>query len=132
MSHIYPFEKDVIYFDKDLIRKYAGKRTTVTDRDIRDLLRVVLKYLTQEVSTTIDYKFDIPFVGVMHNKLNKEAKEINLYRENTKFFNMYAEYAYSDKDSLLNKKDFLDFKYLNKTREEIQEFQNEIADEEDN
>lgn len=132
MSHIYPFQKDTIYFDKDLIRAYAKRRTNVSDRDVRDLLKVLIKYLKQETLTTYDYKFDIPLIGVMHNKLNKEIDEISMYRDNTKFYNMYAEHAYFNGDSVLNKVDFIDRNYKKKTREEIQEIQNSLADEEDN
>jgi hypothetical protein len=124
------FQKGAIFFDKDLIRKYSDRRKSLNDRDVKDLLRVAINYLKEQVATTDKYSFDIPQVGILHCKYDEELSKMHIRARNNRFYDMFAEQVYKPiKGTPIKKKDSVKNQYSGKTREEIQEFQNTIADE---
>ena len=121
-----PINKNSILFDRDLIKSYASKRKNIEERDIRDLFRIILSYLKEELNDE-EYKYKIPYVGTLHKKMKPEKNKLRYNGDNILFYQMYVD-TLENKDDYITKEDILDKYFKGKTRQEIENIQNEIAE----
>lgn len=63
---------DILNFEEDLIQYYANKRKALEEEDVRDLLKCLKKYLVHKVEQKDSYAINIPSVGILYKKANRE------------------------------------------------------------
>lgn len=102
-----------IYFQEDLVKEYAKKRKALNESDVKDLLRCLVKFIAED---TENYAYSIPHIGQIHT-----AFEIG---DNTDFF-----YEQKMTDAFFSNKKIIKKEILDRhgrTKQELQDFQNEI------
>lgn len=106
-----------IYFQEEIIREYANNRKALEEKDVKDLLRCLVKFLQQNAKE--HYAFDIPHLGTIYNNSNVFNHKDKLYSKKM------GEYFCGNKAYRLTPL----FKKHNKTKEELQQHQNELFEE---
>lgn len=110
-----------IYYTSDLIKEYAARRKGISEEEVEDLLRCLIKYLYYDITTDNNYAYKIPRVGVLYTKLDTERKYAGCMSKNKRFNEMVM-------DTLLNtyrKTNRLTSpERVKKSKEELQKWQN--------
>lgn len=112
---------DKIYYNNDIIRAYSDRRKALSEEDVEDLLKCLVKFLQKDSKKTDGYAYKIPFIGVLHKKMGNDT--LKQSQEDS----MWMEYYYEP----IKKRNFHPlFKetvsrlYPNMTNKEIQDYQN--------
>lgn len=58
-------------YSDDVIKDYAGRRPTLREEDVEDLMTVFIKYLTFKMKSNESYAIATP-IGTFYKKLNKD------------------------------------------------------------
>lgn len=101
------------YIKEDLIDIYTANRLALEKKDVSDLLNCLVKFIQRDNN---HYAYEFPYLGIMYSDF-KVGDNTDLFYEQKMTESFFGEKSIA-KDSL--------FKRHKKTKEELQEYQNEI------
>lgn len=125
---------DFFYNKDDLVKEYASRRKYISEEEVEDLVKCLALYLKRETKNQEKYAFRFPFLGVMYRKLNDEIREgLTSRTKNVRFNKIITDIFYNNTIDNLHKnplieEDMLNRRYRGKTKEELQDFQNNSED----
>lgn len=109
--------QEPIYFQEELINEYAKNRKALEERDVKDLLRCLVNFMIKNKND--NYAFKIPKIGMIYNNTDVFNQKDKLYTKKM------GEYFCGN----INFHNKTLFEKHQKTREELQQFQNEKFEE---
>lgn len=106
--------QEPIYFQEELVKRYASKRKALVEADVKDLLRCVVEFMVKNRKD--NYAFEIPNLATIYDNFDVFDEKDKLY--NKKMGEYFCGASQYRRVPL--------FKKHNKTKEQLQEFQNGI------
>lgn len=106
--------QEPIYFQEELVKIYADSRKALEEKDVKDLLRCLVSYLSKNKKD--NYAYELPKIGFIYDNKDIFNHKDKLYEKKMGEY-FCGNPAYHQRTI---------FDRHKKTKEELQQFQNEI------
>jgi hypothetical protein len=108
--------------DEDIIKKIADNKMYVGEKEVKDFLRVTLKYLKKLAEEDNHELIELPYIGFLYKKLdqyNEKEKKGKTFEK--KYLRSIYEYAKPNEKNFYTEENYLKKKYNVETKEQLQE-----------